>query len=119
MTTRHEIPFARVTWREGAETRIVEIGAHCYDSAWPWWRPHPPWIPLERGMTVKKKKGPRDATFAKQPRRPRAPFVDPRGTLEQRVDQLSDRLRKLELAFELTILTDDKPDETTPASETK
>ena len=54
---------------------------------------------------MKKKKGPKDATFAKAPRvigprKPKAPFVDPRGTLEQRVDQLSDRVRALERKFE-------------------
>lgn len=87
--TRHEIPFARVTWREGAVTRIVEVGAHCLDESWPWWRPHAPWEPLERGSMAKKK-------TVNKSRPKRAQFVDPRGTLEKRVDDLSDRVRALE-----------------------
>lgn len=111
--TQHEIPFARITWREGATIRIVEVGAHCYDSAWPWWRPHPPWVPLERGTPMAKKKAPT------KPARPKkAAFVDPRGTLEQRIDHLSDRVRKLELAIE-AIVTIPVNTEAAPSSETR
>jgi hypothetical protein len=41
---RFEIPFASWSWREGAETKTVIIGAHCLDeSSWPWWQPWQPW----------------------------------------------------------------------------
>jgi hypothetical protein len=41
--TRHEIPEAIWSWREGLATIEVIIGAHCFDTAWPHWRPWTPW----------------------------------------------------------------------------
>lgn len=40
---RFELPPSRVSWREGAETRIVTVGARCMDESWPWWTPWRPW----------------------------------------------------------------------------
>lgn len=40
---RFELPPYRVSWREGAVTRILTVGARCHDERWPWWHPSAPW----------------------------------------------------------------------------
>jgi hypothetical protein len=40
---RFELPAYRVSWREGAVTIVVEIGARCVDESWPHWHPWRPW----------------------------------------------------------------------------
>jgi len=40
--TRHAIPIAYWSWREGDVTITRIIGAHCVDEAWPWWHPWSP-----------------------------------------------------------------------------
>jgi hypothetical protein len=50
--TRVELPPYRMTWREGVETKRLEVGARCYDAAWPWWRPNQEWRNPHERSTV-------------------------------------------------------------------
>lgn len=48
---RFEIPFTRITWRDGERTMTVHLGAHCIDEDWPWWTPDAAWrIARQRGL---------------------------------------------------------------------
>ena len=40
---RFEISGGWVTWREGSETREVQLYEHSVDLAWPWYQPWAQW----------------------------------------------------------------------------